>query len=121
VQYFSGESSARSRCYYLFLAIFNQEYCNKIEIPLDTPIRLYLVNMVCGEPAVSFHLHANFFNRYPSGTKGTPTELNDVVTLSLLQREILEEFTFDSKHFTPGPSNNAISNNNAQGAGKRKT
>jgi hypothetical protein len=57
--------------------------------------------MVCGEPAISFHLHANFFNRYPAGTKTTATELNDMVTLSLLQREILE-FTFDTKHFTPG-------------------
>lgn len=86
---------------YAFNTVANHYGRNQIAIPLGQPIRLYLVNMVCGEPAISFHLHANFFNRYPSGTKTTPTELNDMVTLSLLQREILE-FTFDTKHFTPG-------------------
>jgi manganese oxidase len=75
---------------------------NQIALPLDTPIRLYLVNFVCGDAPMTFHLHANFFNVFPAGTQpNTPTQFNDMVTLSLLERYVLE-FTYDSKHFTPG-------------------
>jgi len=58
--------------------------------------------MVCNEPAVSFHLHANFFDLFPAGTQTQASEHNDMVTLSLLERHILE-FTYKVPPFTPGP------------------
>ena len=42
------------------------------------------------DPINNFHLHANMFNYYPSGTSQTPTELNDIVTMSQGERGILE-------------------------------
>lgn len=86
---------------YAFNTIANHYGRNQIAIPLGQAIRVYLLNMVFGEPPISFHLHANFFNAYPSGTKNTPTEFNDMITTSFLERYILE-FTFDTKRFTPG-------------------
>jgi FtsP/CotA-like multicopper oxidase with cupredoxin domain len=86
---------------YAFNTVANHYGRNQIAIPLGQPIRIYLLNMVCGDPPMSFHLHANFFNRFPAGTKNTPVELNDMLITTLLQRDILE-FTFDTTHFTPG-------------------
>jgi manganese oxidase len=86
---------------YAFNTIANHYGRNQIAIPLGQAIRIYLVNMVFGDPPISFHLHANFFNAYPSGTKDTPTQFNDMITLAMLERYVLE-FTFDAKRFTPG-------------------
>ena len=46
----------------------------------------------------NFHLHANMFHIYRSGTSLTPHELTDVVTMSQGERGILE---FNYKY--PGP------------------
>ena len=86
---------------YAFNTVANHYGRNQIAVPLNQAMRIYLVNMVYGEPPLSFHLHANFFNAYPAGTKDAPTEFNDVITLAFLQRYVIE-FTFDSKRFTPG-------------------
>jgi manganese oxidase len=61
-----------------------------IEISKDRLTRIYLVNMLEFDPINNFHLHANMFNYYPSGTSQTPTELNDIVTMSQGERGILE-------------------------------
>jgi hypothetical protein len=61
-----------------------------IEINKDELTRIYLVNMLEFDPINNFHLHANMFDFYPSGTSQTPVELNDIVTMSQGERGILE-------------------------------
>lgn len=86
---------------YAFNTVANHYGVNPFPLPLNSLIRIYLLNMVCSDPALSFHLHANFFNLFPAGTQSKPTELNDMVTVSLLERYILE-FTYKTPTFTPG-------------------
>ncbi len=61
-----------------------------IEINKDEMVRVYLVNMLEFDPINNFHLHANMYNYYPSGTSKIPVELNDIVTMSQGERGILE-------------------------------
>jgi manganese oxidase len=58
------------------------------------PVRIYLVNLVEFDLLNSFHLHANFFNYYDTGTTLEPTLRNvDTISQVQAQRGILE-FTF---------------------------
>ena len=61
-----------------------------IEVDKNRLVRIYLVNMLEFDPINNFHLHANLFDYYPSGTSLTPVELNDIVTMSQGERGILE-------------------------------
>jgi manganese oxidase len=63
---------------------------NPIKIRVGEKIRIYLTNMLEFDQSNSFHLHANFFQYYPTGTSLTPTELTDTVALMQAQRGILE-------------------------------
>ena len=56
--------------------------------------RVYLLNMIEFDPAVTFHLHANFFQVYPTGMTLTPSHTSDVITLGTAERHILE-FSYD--------------------------
>ena len=42
------------------------------------------------DPLNNFHLHANMFDYYPSGTRLQPDELTDIVTTNQGERGILE-------------------------------
>ena len=53
-------------------------------------IRLYVLNMIELDAAVSFHLHANFFQVYPTGMTLTPSYQTDVITMGTAERHILE-------------------------------
>ncbi len=53
-------------------------------------VRIYLVNLLEFDPINSFHLHANFFDYYPTGTSLEPVELTDTVSQVQGQRGILE-------------------------------
>ncbi len=47
----------------------------------------------------SFHVHANFFDYYPTGTSLEPTELTDTVIQGQGQRGILElRFPYEGKY-----------------------
>lgn len=56
-----------------------------IEIKTDQLIRIYLINILEFDPVNSFHLHANVYKLYRTGTSLTDYELTDMVTMS--QRE----------------------------------
>jgi FtsP/CotA-like multicopper oxidase with cupredoxin domain len=56
-------------------------------------IRIYLVNILEFDLINSFHLHANFFNYFPTGTSLTPAEFTDTIIQGQAQRGILE-FTY---------------------------
>lgn len=61
-----------------------------IRIKKDARVRVFLVNMLEYDPINSFHLHANFFHYYPSGTLLTPTEYTDTIMQAQAQRGMLE-------------------------------
>jgi manganese oxidase len=53
-------------------------------------VRIYLVNILEFDPINSFHIHANFFDVFPTGTSLEPRELTDTVVMGQGQRAILE-------------------------------
>ena len=61
-----------------------------IEVKKDELVRVYLSNMLEFDPINSFHLHANFFNEYPTGTKLEPDNFTDIITLGQAERSILD-------------------------------
>jgi len=62
-------------------------------------VRIYLVNALEFDLMNSFHIHANFFDYYPTGTSLEPTELTDTVIQGQGQRGILElRFPFEGKY-----------------------
>lgn len=61
-----------------------------IKVKQNKLIRIYLGNMLEYDPINSFHLHANFFNYFPTGTSRTPSEFTDTLLLGQGQRGILE-------------------------------
>jgi FtsP/CotA-like multicopper oxidase with cupredoxin domain len=64
-----------------------------IRFRVGESVRIFLVNVLEYDQINSFHLHANFFNYYPTGTMRTPSEYTDTIGLMQGQRGILE-FTY---------------------------
>lgn len=64
---------------------------NPIPISVNELVRIYLVNLVEFDPINSFHLHANFFNYYDTGTSLEPTlRIVDTIMQAQGQRGIIE-------------------------------
>ncbi|KST66502.1 multicopper oxidase domain-containing protein [Mastigocoleus testarum] len=63
---------------------------NPIRIYQNQLVRLYVLNMIEFDVAATFHLHANFFQVYPTGMTLKPTHETDVITMGTAQRHILE-------------------------------
>ena len=62
-------------------------------------VRIYLVNALEFDLLNSFHVHANFFHYFPTGTSLEPTELTDTVIQGQGQRGILElRFPYEGKY-----------------------
>jgi FtsP/CotA-like multicopper oxidase with cupredoxin domain len=61
-----------------------------IQIEKNKLVRIYLLNMLEFDPLNNFHLHANMFHFYPSGTLRTPSEYTDVATMNQGERGIME-------------------------------
>ena len=53
-----------------------------IQIDKNRLIRIYLLNILEFDPINNFHLHANMFDLYRTGTKLIPDEYTDIVTMS---------------------------------------
>jgi FtsP/CotA-like multicopper oxidase with cupredoxin domain len=53
-------------------------------------VRIYLVNLLEFDQINSFHIHANFFDYYPTGTRLEPTEFSDTIIQGQGQRGVLE-------------------------------
>jgi FtsP/CotA-like multicopper oxidase with cupredoxin domain len=68
---------------------------NPIKLRVGELVRIYLVNALEFDPINSFHLHANFFHYYPTGTSLLPSEFTDIIGQMQGQRGILE---FRYKH-----------------------
>jgi FtsP/CotA-like multicopper oxidase with cupredoxin domain len=78
---------------YAFNGIPDYYMMHPIPIYRNQLIRLYVLNMIEFEQAVTFHLHANFFDVYPTGMTLTPSHKTDVITMGVAERHILE-FSF---------------------------
>jgi FtsP/CotA-like multicopper oxidase with cupredoxin domain len=61
-----------------------------IAVRRDELVRLYLVNVLEYDLVNSFHLHGNFFDYFPTGTRRTSADFTDTVMLCQGQRGILE-------------------------------
>lgn len=75
---------------YAFNGIPNYYKQNPISIYQNQLVRVYLLNVIEFDSAVTFHLHANFFRLYPTGMTTTPTMETDVITMGTAERHILE-------------------------------
>jgi FtsP/CotA-like multicopper oxidase with cupredoxin domain len=64
-----------------------------IPIKVGEKVRVFLVNLLEFDPINSFHLHANFFHYYPTGTSLAPSEFTDTIMQAQAQRGIVE-FTY---------------------------
>lgn len=64
-----------------------------IQVKVGESVRIYLLNILEFDLLNSFHLHANFFHYYPTGTSLASSEFTDTVILGQAQRGILE-FTY---------------------------
>ena len=88
---------------------------NPIKIYQNQLVRLYLLNIIEFDPAVTFHLHANFFDVYPTGMTLTPTHKADVITMGIAERHILEfSFRYPGKYMFH-PHQDAIAENGCMG------
>lgn len=64
-----------------------------IPVTLGELVRVYLVNITEFDPVNSFHLHANMFNVFRTGTRLEPHEYTDMISMAQGERHILE-FSF---------------------------
>jgi FtsP/CotA-like multicopper oxidase with cupredoxin domain len=61
-----------------------------VVVKRGAPVRIYLVNILEFDAVNSFHIHANFFRYYPTGTSLIPSEYTDTIAQVQGQRGILE-------------------------------
>jgi manganese oxidase len=75
---------------YAFNGIPNCYRDSPIQIYQNQLVRLYLLNLIEFDAAVTFHLHATFFQVYPTGMTLKPNQITDVITMGTAERHILE-------------------------------
>jgi FtsP/CotA-like multicopper oxidase with cupredoxin domain len=101
--------------YYAFNGLPHYYMHHPIRIYQNQLIRLYLLNIIEFDPAVTFHLHANFFDVYPLGMTLTPTQKTDVITMGVAERHIVEfAFRYPGKYMFH-PHQDAIAENGCMG------
>ncbi|MEH2248838.1 multicopper oxidase domain-containing protein [Nostoc sp.] len=101
--------------YYAFNGSPHYYMHHPIPIYQDQLIRLYVLNIIEYDPAVTFHLHANFFDVYRYGMSMTPSEKADVITMGVAERHILEfAFRYPGKYMFH-PHQDAIAENGCMG------
>jgi FtsP/CotA-like multicopper oxidase with cupredoxin domain len=61
-----------------------------LKVPVGELVRIYLMNMLEYDPVASFHLHAQTFDLYRSGTSLIPHEHTDIVGLGPAERAVIE-------------------------------
>lgn len=75
---------------YAYNGVAGYFHAYPIKVPVGELVRLYVVNMVEHDPIASFHLHAQTFDVFRSGTSLTPDEHTDTISLTQGERAILE-------------------------------
>src|SRR5215210_2817727 len=70
-----------------------------VQVKRDELVRIYLANMVELDPINSFHIHGNYFHRFPTGTSLEPSEYTDTLIQGQGQRDVLElRFPYTGKY-----------------------
>jgi len=101
--------------YYSFNGLPHYYMHHPIQIYQNQLIRAYVLNIIEFDPAVTFHLHANFFDVYPLGMTMTPTYKTDVLTMGVAERHILEfRFRYSGKYMFH-PHQDIIAENGCMG------
>ncbi|MHC5935394.1 multicopper oxidase domain-containing protein [Nostoc sp.] len=101
--------------YYAFNGQPHYYMHHPIRIYKDQLIRLYVLNIIEYDPAVTFHLHANFFDVYRYGMSMKKSEKTDVITMGVAERHILEfAFRYPGKYMFH-PHQDAIAENGCMG------
>ncbi|WP_017653485.1 multicopper oxidase domain-containing protein [Fortiea contorta] len=101
--------------YYAFNGLPHHYMHHPIPIYQNQLIRLYVLNIIEFDPAVTFHLHANFFDVYRYGMSMTASEKTDVITMGIAERHILEfAFRYPGKYMFH-PHQDAIAENGCMG------
>lgn len=101
--------------FYAFNGVPHHYSHHPIRIYQNQLIRLYVLNMIELDPAVTFHIHGNFFQLYRSGMTTKPSEQADVVTMGTAERHILEfTYTYPGK-FMFHPHQDVIAENGCMG------
>jgi manganese oxidase len=101
--------------YYAFNGLPDYYMDHSIRIYQNQLIRLYVLNIIEFDPAVTFHLHANFFDVYPLGMTLTPNQKTDVITMGVAERHILEfAFRYPGKYMFH-PHQDAIAEHGCMG------
>ncbi|MHC5727956.1 MAG: multicopper oxidase domain-containing protein [Nostoc sp.] len=101
--------------YYAFNGLPHYYMDHPIQIYKDQLIRLYVLNIIEYDPAVTFHLHANFFDVYRYGMSMKKSEKTDVITMGIAERHILEfAFRYTGKYMFH-PHQDAIAENGCMG------
>ncbi len=91
---FDGEND-----FYTVNGIANYYVSHPIPLRVHEPVRIYLVNLLEFDLVNSFHLHANMFRYYRTGTDLEHFEYTDTVTLSQGERGIVEfAYRFPGKY-----------------------
>jgi FtsP/CotA-like multicopper oxidase with cupredoxin domain len=100
---------------YAFNGIPNYYRDRPIPIYQNQLVRLYLLNMIEFDPAVTFHIHANMFQVYRTGRTLTPSEETDVITMGTAERHILEfSYPYPGQYMFH-PHQDAIAENGCMG------
>jgi FtsP/CotA-like multicopper oxidase with cupredoxin domain len=75
---------------------FNNE---PVRVKRGELVRIYLINILEYDPINSFHVHANFFDYFPTGTRLEPRDFTDTVVLGQAERGICEmRFKFPGEY-----------------------
>lgn len=61
-----------------------------IQVKVGELVRMHVINVVEGDPINSIHIHANFFDEFPTGTSLEPTEFTDIIELGQGERSRIE-------------------------------
>ena len=70
-----------------------------VQVKRGELVRIYLVNALEFDLVNSFHVHANFFDYYPTGTRLEPRDFTDTVVQGQGERGILElRFPYTGKY-----------------------
>jgi FtsP/CotA-like multicopper oxidase with cupredoxin domain len=75
---------------YAVNTVANAYMVDPIEVTVGRPVRIFLVNITEFDLVNSFHLHGMFFDAYRPGTRSTPSDHTDTITLCQGERAILE-------------------------------
>lgn len=75
---------------YAVNTVANHYVRHPIVVKQNELVRIYLGNMTEFDAINSFHIHATFFNYYPTGTKEDPRDFTDIVIQGQAERGIVE-------------------------------